>query len=137
MAYEAKTKPTEVSVEAFIEGVEPAVRREDAKTVHALMGEVTGEAAKMWGPSIVGFGIRHYKYESGREGVMPRMSFSPRKASLVFYLPHPPNREELLARLGKHSTRGGCVYINKLADVDAGVFEDLIRSSWARGRTIG
>ena len=131
MAYETKTKITDASVEAFIAGVEHPVRRQDALTLHALMSQVTGEPAKMYGPTIVGYGLKHYRYESGHEGVMPAMSFSPRKASLVLYLPHAPNRDELLSRLGKHSTRGGCLYINKLADVDASAFETLIRTSWA------
>jgi hypothetical protein len=137
MAYETKTKPTQVSVEAFIAGVEHPVRRQDAETLHALMAAVTGEPAKMWGPTIIGYGSHRYRYDSGHEGEICRMGFSPRKASLVLYLPHPPNRDEILARLGKHSTGKGCLYINKLADVDAGVLETLIRTSWNDGKTMG
>ena len=137
MAYEVKTKSTEVSVEAFIAGVEHPVRRQDAETLNALMSAVSGQPAKMWGSTIVGFGSHHYQYESGHEGHMCRMGFSPRKASLVLYLPHPPDRGEILARLGKHSTGKGCLYINKLADVDAAVLETLIESSWANGKSVG
>ena len=83
---EIKTKATEVSVDDFIEAVPVPQRREDAKKLRAMLERVTGEPAKMWGPTIIGFGSYHYKYESGHEGVMCRMGFSPRKAELVLYV---------------------------------------------------
>ncbi len=129
---ESKTKATNVSVESFLDAVEPAQRCEDARAVCAMMARVSGEPPKMWGPSIVGFGSYHYKYDSGREGDMARIGFSPRKAALVLYLVDGfPRHAELLARLGKHSTGKSCLYINKLADVDQGVLEELMRSSLA------
>jgi hypothetical protein len=137
MAYELKTKATEVAVEAFIAAVEHPVRRQDAQTLLSLMSVVTGEPAKMWGPTIVGFGSYRYKYDSGHEGEFCRMGFSPRKASLVLYLPRSDDRDALLARLGKHSTSKSCLYINKLADVDAGALETLVKRSWTDGRMAG
>lgn len=135
--YEAKTKPTAVSVTAFVDAVENETRREDAKTLLALFKRATGEKAVMWGPSIVGFGACHYKYESGHEGDVPIAGFSPRKANLVFYLSHCPERDTLLKRLGKHKTGKGCLYVNKLADVDMAVLEELVEKSVAHARKAG
>src|SRR5436189_1624282 len=123
---EIKTKVTEVSVDEFIEGVRVPQRREDAKKIRAMYERVTGEPAKMWGPTIVGFGSYHYKYDSGHEGTMCRMGFSPRKAELVLYvLTGFDGEEELLARLGKHRTGKVCLYIKKLPDVDEAVLEEI------------
>ena len=123
---EIKTKATEVSVDDFIAGLENPQRREDAGTVRAMFERLTGEPAKMWGPSIIGFGSYHYKYESGHEGTMCRMGFSPRKAELVLYvLTGFAGQPELLARLGKHKTGKVCLYIKKLSDVDETVLEDI------------
>jgi hypothetical protein len=122
-----KTKPTEVSVTEFIGAVEDPVKRADAKAIAALMRRATGEKPKMWGPSIVGFGSRHYKYETGREGDSPVVAFSPRKAATVLYgVTGFDGAEALLARLGKHTMGKGCLYIKKLADVDSGTLEALI-----------
>ena len=131
---ENKTKPTKVTAAAFVDAIDNDVRRADAKTLLRLFKRVTGEKAVMWGPSIVGFGTRHYKYESGREGDMPIAGFSPRKANLVFYLAHFPGRDALLKRLGKHKTGVGCLYVNKLADIDMAVFEELVVKSVAQAR---
>jgi len=136
MAYKAKTKVTEVTVEDFLETVEPPIRREDGKVLVQLMQRVSGEAPKMWGPTIIGFGSYRYKYESGAEGVSLKMGFSPRKANLAFYLPKTEERETLLGKLGKFSRGKSCVYINKLADVDMGVLETLVSTAW-RGRSFG
>ena len=123
---EIKTKQTEVSVDDFIAGLENPQRREDARTVRAMFERLTGEPAKMWGPTIIGFGSYHYKYESGHEGTMCRMGFSPRKAELVLYvLTGFAGQPELLARLGKHKTGKVCLYVKKLADVDEAVLEDI------------
>lgn len=129
---ENKTKPTPLSVEAFIEAAEPAQRRDDARIVDALLRRVSGETPRMWGPSIVGYGQYHYRYESGREGDMCRLGFSPRKAQLVLYIVSGfAGEAELMAKLGKHSTGVSCLYIKKLADVDLEVLEELARRSLA------
>lgn len=127
---EIKTKPTQVTAAAFIDAVENPARREDARTVCAMMERVTGEPPRMWGPSIIGFGSYHYKYDSGHEGTMCRLGFSPRKAQLVLYiLTEDPAQGEQLARLGKHKTGKSCLYINKLADVDMSVLEEMTRGA--------
>ena len=135
---ETKTKPTESRAADYIAAVEPAAKREDAKVLDALFRKVTGEPATMWGPSIVGYGQYHYRYASGHEGDMCRAGFSPRKAKHSLYLMCGSPKEEaqfapLLARLGKHSRgNGGCLYVNKLADIDLGVLEQMIAMSWQR-----
>jgi hypothetical protein len=129
---ETKTKPTEVSADALIEAVPDPVRREDAKVVRAMMERLTGEPARIWGPSIVGFGSYHYRYESGHEGTACRLGFSPRKAELVLYvLTGEPEQQAMLARLGKHRVGKSCLYIKKLADVDVGVLEEITRGALA------
>lgn len=127
---EAKTKPTIVNVDAFIAAVEKPVRREDATAVCEMMARVTGEPATMWGPSIIGFGSYHYKYASGHEGDTCRVGFSPRAANLVFYIGDFPEYEVLLERLGKHKRGKGCLYINKLADVELTVLAEIVRGSY-------
>jgi Domain of unknown function (DU1801) len=135
MAQANKTQATEASAAAFLDRVEPEQRRADAKIVVDLMIRVTGEAATMWGPSIIGFGVHHYRYDRGREGEICRIGFSPRKAQLVFYLGASfPGRDAMLAALGKHSTGKGCLYIKKLADVDLAVLERMVAASWAHER---
>jgi len=129
---ETRTKPTQVQVADFIRAAPDAVRREDAKTLVALMSRITGEEPVMWGPSIIGFGSYHYRYESGHEGDACRLGFSPRKAELVLYvLNGRPGQEAQLARLGKHRTGKACLYIRKLADVDMAVLEEIIRGALA------
>ena len=131
-----KTQATRTSVEDFLAAVEPAQRREDARKICAMLARVTGEPARMWGAAIVGFGTYHYRYDSGREGDMCRIGFSPRKAQTVLYIPGGFSRyETLLARLGKHSTGAGCLYIKKLGDVDAGVLETLASEAFDYMRT--
>ncbi|AQR74305.1 DUF1801 domain-containing protein [Sphingomonas sp. LM7] len=129
---ELKTKATQISVDDFIEAVPDPVRRADAKTVAALMARVSGEVPAMWGPTIIGFGSYHYRYDSGHEGEMCRLGFSPRKAELVLYvLNGSPEQDAQLARLGKHKTGKSCLYIKTLADVDIGVLEELLRDQLA------
>jgi hypothetical protein len=129
---ETKTKPTEMQVADFIEAAPDAVRREDAKTLVELMSRLSGEAPRMWGPSIIGFGSYHYRYDSGHEGDACRLGFSPRKTELVLYvLNGAPEQEAQLARLGKHKTGKACLYIKKLADVDMTVLEALVRDQLA------
>jgi len=130
-----KTKPTKMSVAAFIAKLTDQTRRADAKTLVRLMQSAAGERPKMWGPSIVGFGSYHYRYESGREGDMPVIAFSPRKAATVLYnMTGFSDAEALHAKLGKHTTGGGCLYIKKLADVDQKVLEALVVKSIAAKR---
>jgi hypothetical protein len=129
---EIKTKPTEMTAAAFIDAVENPARREDARAVCAMMERITGQPPVMWGPSIIGFGSYHYEYDSGHEGTMCRLGFSPRKAQLVLYvMTADPRQPELLARLGKHKTGKSCLYINKLADVDMAVLEEMTRGALA------
>jgi hypothetical protein len=127
-----KTKPTRVSAASFLAKVTPAGRREDAQALAAMMSRLSGEPAVMWGPSIVGFGSCHYRYESGREGDMPRVGFSPRKPALVLYVDaNFPGRDALVAKLGKVKTGASCIYLKQLADADPKVLEKMIRQSLA------
>ena len=135
---ENKTKPTTVSVAAFIDDIADPTRRTDAKTLVKLMQGASGEKPRMWGPSIVGFGSCHYKYESGREGDMPLIAFSPRKAASVLYgLIGSDDCRTLLPKLGKHSTGKGCLYIKKLADVDQQVLKAMVAKSLTATRARG
>ena len=130
-ASENKTRPTGASVAAFIDAVENDTRRRDAKTLLALMKKITGEAPKMWGPSIIGFGAYHYKYDSGREGDMLNVGFSPRKANMALYVMGSiADDDPLRDKLGKYKTGRSCLYINKLEDVDLKVLEKLIAKSY-------
>ena len=125
-----KTKPTDVKVEDFLDAVEHPTRKRDGFELLRIMKEVTRKKPVMWGPSIVGFGSYHYKYESGREGDMPLTGFSPRKQSLTVYImPGFDKYDDLLKRLGKHKVGKSCLYINKLADVDISVLKELIAKS--------
>lgn len=127
---ELKTKPTGEDVRSFLEGVEHEGRREDAFALLAIMQNVTGEAPRMWGPSIVGFGDYHYRYESGREGDWFLTGFSPRKQNLSLYIMAGFDRYDgLLSRLGKFKTGKSCLYVNKLADIDQAVLQELIADS--------
>lgn len=130
MAYEAKTKETDSSVLEFIENVESAKKREDAYQLLDIFTEVTGYEAKMWGPSIIGFGTYHYKYASGHEGDAPLAGFSPRKAKIsLYFATGDTDREELLKQLGKHEAAKACVYINKVADINVDILKALISQS--------
>jgi hypothetical protein len=127
---ENKTKKTPANAEDFLSSVEHDQRREDALEVAALMQRVTGEKPRMWGSSIVGFGDVHLTYETGREVDYFQVGLSPRKASLTLYLTTGFDmREDLLSKLGKHTTGKGCLYIKDLDDVDITVLEELIRVS--------
>ena len=121
-----KTQETEASVEAFLAAVEPHARQADARATCDLMTKVTGLPARMWGPAIVGFGGYHYRYDSGREGDAPLVGFSPRKAALTLYVGARHQDPALMARLGKYKTGKGCLYLNKLSDVDQGVLGEVI-----------
>lgn len=122
-----KTEVTEVAIAEFLAQVEPERRRADAQRLDEIFREVSGFEPRMWGPSIVGYGRYHYKYESGREGDFLATGFAPRKANLVIYImPGYTDFSAILARLGKHKIGKSCLYINKLNDIDLGVLKELI-----------
>jgi Domain of unknown function (DU1801) len=132
---EVKTKPTEISVADFIAAVPDARRREEAAIIDAMHRRVTRLEPKMWGPSIIGYGSYDYKYDSGHSGTMCRAGFSPRKAAMTLYLmghycDRQPEADALLARLGKYKNGKSCLYVNKLADVDLDILEQLVVLSW-------
>lgn len=130
--YQVKTKETEDSILAFINKIENSGRREDAFRLLDLFEKTTGLPAKMWGESLIGFGSYHYKYASGHEGDAAIVGFSPRKAKISLYLAAGfPEREPLLAKFGKHTTGVGCIYINKLADIQIDVLKEMIVRSIA------
>ncbi|MNZ56225.1 hypothetical protein D3C78_741660 [compost metagenome] len=128
--YEQKTKETDNNVIEFIENVDNLKKREDAYKLLDIFTETTGYEAKMWGPSIIGFGSYHYKYATGHEGDAPLVGFSPRKAKIsLYFATGDTERETLLNDLGKHTAGKACVYINKVADIDVDVLRDLIKQS--------
>lgn len=132
MAYEPKTRPTEDSVLEFLHAVEPARRRAQGLELLAIFSEETGAEPRLWGPSIVGFGHLRYTYPTGHSGEMSRVGFSPRKAALTLYgLTLYGSNADLLEKLGKHRVGKGCLYVNKLEDVDLDVLRQLIRRGWA------
>lgn len=125
-----KTTETESSVIDFINTtVEDETKRNDAFELIKIMQQQTGFEAKMWGPSIIGFGSYHYKYDSGHEGDAPLAGFSPRKAAISLYLYLHANKEELLSKFGKHKAAKGCVYIKKLADIDVEILKKMVSGS--------
>lgn len=130
---ELKTKATTESVTEFLNKVTPKHKRKDSFTLLSLFEKATKEKAVMWGTSIVGFGMYHYKSErSSQEGDWPLTGFSPRKQNLTLYIMSGFDEEgELLSRLGKHKTSKACLYINKLDDVDMKVLEELIQKSYS------
>lgn len=122
-----KTKPTDVAVADFLATVEHKTRAADAEVLLQLFTQWTGWKAQMWGPSIIGFGSYHYRYDSGREGDCQVTGFSPRKASLSIYImPGYRDMSDKLARLGKHKTGKCCLYVNKLADIDLDVLKEIV-----------
>ncbi len=130
---ENKTRPTVVKPKNFIAAIENEARRKDGQTLLKLFAKLTGWKATMWGPTIVGFGAYHYTYDSGRSGSVCAVGFSPRKANLVIYAGTAPRTATLLKKLGKH--KGGiqqCLYINKLADVNLEVLEEIVRVGLAQ-----
>lgn len=130
---ENKTKPTKVSTASFLEMV-PEKRRNDSQALIAIMKEISSEKPVMWGPSIIGFGSQHYKYETGREGDMPRLAFSPRKAAITVYFNEGFGRYgALLKKLGKHKASVSCLYIAALADIDLDVLREMLERSYASG----
>ncbi|AXJ09283.1 DUF1801 domain-containing protein [Arthrobacter sp. PM3] len=134
---ENKTQVTGASVDGFLAAVGHPVRRADGLRLLALMSGLTGQPAEMWGPTIVGFGRYHYRYASGREGDAPAVGFSPRKSSLSLYgLTCGPEAAGLLGGLGKHKLGAGCLYINKLEDIDEHVLAELVRRGYRHATTV-
>lgn len=130
---ELKTQPSKASVDAFIAHSEPAGRREDAFVLLEIMKRVTGVEPVMWGPSIVGFGLYHYRYASGHEGDMPVIGFSPRKAAMSVYGLHYYTDESLLEGLGPYKAGKGCLYLGRFDRLDLDVLEKACRISWNSG----
>jgi hypothetical protein len=129
--------PTPVDPRQFIAAVPHAVRRADATVLLTLMEDASGQPARMWGPSIVGFGQYHYRYATGHEGDAAAVGFSPRKAHLVLYgLTYGDHAEPLLEKLGKHRRGAGCLYVNKLADIDLEVLQQMVHESYAYMTTV-
>lgn len=129
---ETKTKPTEVSVDDFINALESQKKREDAIALKQMMEEITGEKATMWGPTIIGFGSYHYKYATGHEGDAPIVGFSPRKAAISLYLIDCDDQksESLLSQLGKFKKSVSCIYVNKLSDLNEPILREMIKNSY-------
>ena len=129
---EAKTKPTTVDVRGYIAGLDNPRRRADAEVLAAMMGELSGEPAVMWGPTMIGFGRRRYTYDTGHSGEMFRLGFAPRKANLVIYswcgFDEAP---AITGRLGKVRKSKACLYVNKLADIDLSVLRELLTKGLA------
>lgn len=132
---ELKTKPTEASVEEYLDAIEDPRRRADCAAILALMKRVTNFEPKMWGPSMVGFGSYHYRYASGHEGDAYLAGFSFRKPEIVVYIADGfESRDELLRQIGKHRTGKVCLYFKRLSDIDVGVLEKLVKASVAEVR---
>ncbi|MGB6083676.1 DUF1801 domain-containing protein [Moheibacter sp.] len=130
MAKENKTKPTEVSVEDFVNSVENEQKRNDSFALIERMKQITGKEPKMWGPSIIGFGKYHYKYASGHEGDAPLCGFSPRKSAISLYVFTGLERHEyMLEGLGKYTMGKACIYVKKISDIDLDVMERIIRET--------
>ncbi len=131
MPSDNKTKTTDRSVDAFLDGVD-AVKRDDSYRLIDIMQRITGLEPILWGTSIIGFGSQHYKYESGREGDMPLLAFSPRKANLTVYFNegfHDYYGTEL-SELGSHTTSVSCLYIKRLEDIDLAVLGKMLKRSF-------
>jgi Domain of unknown function (DU1801) len=127
-----KTNVTPADPGAFFDSVSDQAQRDDARSIDAIMARLSGESATMWGPSIIGYGSYHYRYDSGREGDMCRIGFSPRKGQTVIYLVDGyAGKEAQLARLGKHKLGKSCLYIKRLSEVDEAVLEEMIVDSLA------
>ena len=126
-----KTKITEASVEEFISSIKDETQREESKLIDKYMQEITGEKPKMWGPAIIGYGLEHLKYESGRELDWLRIGFSPRKQNLSLYILKGGEEKykDLLSKLGSHTTGKGCLYIKRLKDINKEVLKEIIKRS--------
>jgi hypothetical protein len=128
---ELKTKQTDENVAKFLNTVADEMKRKDSVEIIKMMQQVTGMPPKMWGTSIIGFGSYHYKYESGHEGDMCIIGFSPRKQNIAIYgMGGEERNKDLLQALGKHKTSKGCLYINKLSDVNTDILKNIFKASF-------
>lgn len=125
------TQPTGIPVDSFLETISDK-RRQEAHALMTLMQEIAGLQPYMWGPSIIGFGTQHYRYDTGREGDMPRLAFSPRKADITVYFEGFDRYAEELAILGKHKHSVSCLYIHKLEDINLDVLRSMLEQSFAQ-----
>jgi hypothetical protein len=127
---EMKTKPTETSVDTFLDAIADPSRRDDCRTVLEIMKGATGAEPKIWGSGMVGFGTYHYRYESGREGDWFLTGFAPRKNDLTLYIMSGFDRyDDLMIRLGKHRTGKSCLYVKRLSEIDISVLRELVTAS--------
>ena len=134
---EIKTTVNNASVTAFLKKVDGEQKRKDSFEIMKIMQQISKEKPKMWGPSIIGFGSLHYKYESGREGDMPLIAFSPRKQYITLYvLARDAHEAPLLKKLGKHSISKVCLYIKKLSDVDMKTLKELITKTYQASKAL-
>ncbi|WP_127793186.1 DUF1801 domain-containing protein [Agromyces sp. LHK192] len=131
---EPKTKPTDASVAEFLATAEPAGRREDGFALRELFDRVTGTDAVMWGPSIVGYGVHHYRSAAGTEGDWMVVGFSPRKASMSLYGLQLPGADPIIERLGKVKRGAGCLYVGRLSGIDEHALESLVDFAWVHTR---
>lgn len=130
MATKNKTVETDASVGKFLDAIEPEQKRDDCHTIAKMMADVSKQPAKMWGTSIVGFGTYHYEYESGRKGEICAIGFAPRKSNIVLYLNGiVDNHAADLKKMGKVKTGKGCIYINKLSEIDTTILKQLMVKS--------
>ena len=135
---ELKTQKNDASVDDYLDKIPDDGQRADCKVIHAMMQKASGDPGSMWGSAIVGYGTYHYKYASGREADWMRIGFSPRKGKTTIYLSNGFDQyQDLLAKLGKHSTGKGCLYIKHLSDVDQGILEGMITDSAQHGVPLG
>lgn len=134
---DTKTKPTKVKVEDFLRGIIPEERKRDGFTILRMMQKATNLPAYMWGPSIVGFGQYHYKYESGHEGDAPLIGFSPRKNALTLYVMFNfEGSKDLFGSLGKYTKSKACLYIKRLSDIDMNVLQKIIERSFQEAKRL-
>jgi hypothetical protein len=127
-----KTQPNDAVVESFLSAIKTERRRQDASEVLQMMRAVSGEPGRMWGASIVGFGVHRYPLAGGKSGEICKIGFAPRANATVLYLGEFPEREDGLSRLGKHKTGVGCIYVSRLDAVDKNVLRELVENSWKR-----
>ena len=125
----AKTTETAKTIPGFAKTIEDKQKQKDCRAIIDIMTKESGFEPKMWGPSIIGFGTYHYKYDSGHEGDAPLVGFSPRKTEFAFYIANFDGKEELLKRLGRHKTAKSCVYIKKVEDINVEVLKKMVTGS--------
>ena len=128
-----KTNQNDASVSEYIDSIKGDSKRDDCRAITQLMEAATGEAPKMWGTSIVGFGKHHYHYADGKPAEICKVGFSPRARSFSFYLPKYPEHASLIEKLGKHKYSGGCLHVTRLSDVNAEVLALMVKSAFRTG----